>query len=201
MLFPQKETVALNHYGSAPSPPTYHKESKEIYNTVESVTSNATAVKENVKSRENAGFDDCQGEEKFEERAVDVGDLEEISKTDDEKPAKKEPSMKERRVRFDLRGSVDRKERKKRRAVMGHVPDIIVITEKGTRGAKMKVDEREKGGEAMDDQDGNNDDDGNRPADITSVFDGGSSMGNPPQSPGSPRMSAVSDEEGTVVEI
>ena len=166
-----------------------------------SVTSNATAVVENVKSRENAGFDECQGEEKVEERAVDVGDLEEISKTVGEKPAKKEPSMKERRVRFDLRGGEDKKERKQRRAVMGHVPDIIVITEKGTRGGKMKVDEREKGGEVMDDQDGNNDDDGNIPADITSVFDGGSSIGNPPQSPDSPRVSVVSDEEGTVVEI
>ena len=195
MLFPQKETVALNHYGAAPSPPTDHKESKEIYETVESVTSNATAVMENVKSRENAGFDECQGEEKFKERAIDVGDQEEISKTVHEKPTKKEPSMKERRVRFDLRGGVDRKERKQRRAVMGHVPDIIVITEKGTRGEKIKVDEREKGGEMVDD------DDGNIPADITSVFDDGTSIGNPPQSPGSPRMSAVSDEEGTVVEI
>lgn len=197
-MFPQKETVALNHYGSAPSPPTDHKESKEIYETVESVTGNATAVMENVKSRENAGFDDCQGEEKFQESAVDVGDLEETSKIVGEKP---ELGMKERRVRFDLRGGVDRKERKQRRAAMGHVPDIIVITEKGTRGGKIKVDEREKGGEVVDDEDGNNDDDGNVPADITSVFDGGSSIGNPPQSPGSPHMSAVSDEEGTVVEI
>ena len=198
MFSPQRETVALNHYGSAPSPSTDRKESEEMYETV---ASNTTAV---IESRENEGFDDCQGHETFEERAVDVGELEEISKLVDEKLGKNKPNIKERRVRFDLRGGIDRKERKERRAAMGHVPDIIVITEEGTRGDRMKMDEGEKGRAVVDDEDGNSDDDGNTPADITSVFDDGTSIGirsGNPQRPGSPRMFAVSDKEGTVVEL
>lgn len=189
----------MNHYGSTSSPRASRRKSKEICRTVESVTS--SVVTDNVENHENAGFDSSQEEAKYHDRAIDVGDLEVISKSDDENPDKKEANGEERRVRFDLRGT---KAKKQKRKPMGHVPDIIVITKEGANWGKRMPDGGEMRRAVADSEAANGDYDEHMAADITSVFDDARSMsrfGDAGQRPGSEHLSAVSDEEGTVVDI
>lgn len=208
-MFPQRrETVALNNYGSAPSPLPDPMESSETYETVASVTTNTTTVIENVESHDNAGFDDSQREDRVEERPGE-GERQEMTKVAvDEKPDRKEALInKNRRVRFDLRGVKEKKQRKERRAAMGHIPDIIVISEEAARsGNQVEMDRLDKRRAADEDEEGaNGDGDEDMPSDITSVFDDSRKIargsGNQAQEPLSAHVSAISDEEGTIVDM
>ena len=251
ILFPQrKDFVAVNQYGSPPGPRTYPRERRESSETVKCETK--TAVRRNVGSFENEGFVENFEKDKVDEKALDEEDLQKKVKVDQENRVKQDVgetfvetaldlgdleeletrssvesadtqdygNAKERRVKFDLRGVENTKQR---HATMGRVPDIIIITGKGT--GKMTADKGEQGQRAEensdyedddnDDDDDDDDDDGdygdddgleNVPADITSVFADTNGTGRRwnqevPQASPSPHLSAVSDEEGTVVDI
>ena len=182
-------------------------ESSETYETVASVTTNTTTVIENVESHDNAGFDDSQREDRVEERPGE-GERQEMTEVAvDEKPDKKEAINKDRRVRFDLRGVKEKKQRKERRAAMGHIPDIIVISEEAARSENhLEMDKLDKRRAADEDEEGaNGDGDEDMPSDITSVFDDSRKIargsGDQAQEPLSAHVSAISDEEGTIVDI
>ena len=217
----------MNHYGAAPISSHDHNESSETYETLESVTTKARTVINDLESHENAGFDDNQGQKKVEEgfddnqgqkkveeRLEQEGQRQCISKSVEEQPDKKEANNKNRRVRFasDLSGSEERKvTRKQRRSAMGQIPDIIVITEqeraRGGNHGNQVLDEYEKRQAVVDDEkkDDTGDGDDNMPADIISLFEDsrkvGRGSGDPAQRPTPSCASAVSDEEGAVVEI
>lgn len=180
-MFQQKrEAVSLNHYGSTTDSRIDRYEDHEECNTIGSLATKATAITKHVESHENSGFDHSQGQDKSDEKRREFREV-----SVDKPPGKSSEKSKERRVRFDLRGS---KERKARRPAMGNIPDIIVISEEA--GGNLKYDETDKkrayGEEASDDDD-------ELPADISSIFEDARKS--------SATLPSVSDEEGTVVEI
>lgn len=180
-MFPQKrEAVSLNHYESTPNSRIDRHEENEECDTIDSLATKATTITKHVESHENAAFDDTQSRDKSEEKPREFREV-----SVDTKPGKRGEKGKERRVRFDLRGA---KEKKGRRAAMGNIPDIIVISEEA--GGNLDFDETEKkrayGERASDDDD-------ELPADISSIFEDSR------KSPAT--MPSFSDEEGTVVEI
>ena len=233
-LFSQsKYSVTSNQYGPAPATsrtgPTEKRESNET------AESDIKAMVRNVESYENAGFDEnLQKARNFEEKVVvdlhqrpkvkedpnkhhkrktskenakDVGDLEGKDETcEGNLDYPDHVNNKQRRVRFDLRGFKDTKQRQE---AMGHVPDIIVITGKGNMTGNCKTtadkdDERRQYVEGYDDV-SDHEDDETLPTDITSIFTNAKgadrpSIGLSPTS-NSPSLSALSDEEGNVVDI
>lgn len=141
------------------------------------------------------------------ENAEDVGDLEGKDETcEGNLDYPDHVNNKQRRVRFDLRGFKDTKQRQE---AMGHVPDIIVITGKGTMTGNCKTTadkdyERRQYVEGYDDV-RDHEDDETLPTDITSIFTNAKgadrpSIGLSPTS-NSSSLSALSDEEGNVVDI
>lgn len=93
-----------------------------------------------------------------------------------------------RRVRFDLRGTKDRQGEK--RTVRENFPDIVVISEKAEGNCQLDEHERKRvcDNEEASDEDGK----GKETAGVSSIFK---------DTRGSASVAAISDEEGTVVEI
>jgi len=228
-----KYSITSNQYGPAPATsrtgPTEKRESNET------AESEIKAMVRNVESYENAGFDEnLQKARNFEEKVVvdlhqrpevkedpdkhhtrktskenakDVGDLEGKDETcEGNLDYPDHVNNKQRRVRFDLRGFKDTKQRQE---AMGHVPDIIVITGKGTITGNCKTtadkdNEKRQYVEGYDDV-SDHEDDETLPTDITSIFTNVKgadrpSIGLSPTS-NSSSVSALSDEEGNVVAI
>ena len=214
LFFPQRQQiVALNHYELNPRPRTDYKKSDEGFEIVDSKADIPTTIIDNVESHDNAGFEHSKEHHIFENK-LGEGKRQEIAKTvekkldkEDEEGDNKAGTSKDRRVRFDLRGvkekneRKEKKEKKKRRLPMGQIPDIIVNTESGARSGSLNSEKSEGGRAAADDSD----DGENSPADITAVFEDPRKIrkesGNLAQNPAAADVSAVSDEEGTVVEI
>lgn len=233
MFSQSKYSVTSNQYGPAPASsrtgPTEKRESNET------AESEIKAMVRNVESYENAGFDEnLQKARNFEKKVVvdlhqrpkvkedpdkhhtrktskenakDVGDLEGKDETcEGNLDYPDHVNNKQRRVRFDLRGFKDTKQRQE---AMGHVPDIIVITGKGNMTGNCKTtadkdDERRQYVEGYDDV-SDHEDDETLPTDITSIFTNAKgadrpSIGLSPTS-NSSSLSALSDEEGNVVDI
>lgn len=143
----------------------------------------------------------------LKENAVDVGDLQEKDETCEgnlDNPDR--VNNKERRVRFDLRGFKDMEQRQE---TVGHVPDIIVITGKGNMTGNCKTtadkdDEKRQCVEGYDDV-RDREDDEKLPTDVTSIFTSAKGADRPSiglsSTSNSSSVSAVSDEEGNVVDI
>lgn len=186
LLFSQKKkAVALNQYETTPHSRTDNNEGNEDCDTIDSLATNATTITRNVESHENAGFEHSQEHDKSEEKP---GVDREISNPSDTKLDQSNVKGKDRRVRFDLRGA---KEKKERRAARRNIPDIIVISEEA--GLDLEFDKNEKKAacdeEVYDDDDDNDD----MPTDLSSIFeDSRESFAS---------VSTISDEEGTVVAI
>ena len=186
ILFSQKKkAVALNHYETTPHSGNDPSEGSEDCDVIHSLTNDATAITRSAESHENAGFEHSQEHDKSKEKpGVDS----KISNPSDTKPDQSNVKGKNRKVRFDLPGA---KVKNERRAVIGNIPDIIVISEEVGAGAEFDHTERKRAcDEGVCDDDDDND---NMPTDLSSIFE------NSRESFAS--VSTISDEEGAVVTI
>jgi len=183
VLFSQRrKAVALNHYETTPHSCTDSSEGNEDCDTIHNLTNDPTTIERNTESHENAGFEHIQEHEKNE------GNLRvdrDISHPGDTKLEQSKIKGKNRKVRFDLRGA---KVRNERRAVIGNIPDIIVISEEAEASLQFDENERKRAG----DEDVCDDDD-DMPTDLSSIFESSSES--------FASVSTISDEEGTVVVI
>lgn len=199
IILQKKEAIALHHYESTPGQPRPDKnEVDEAYDSVDSLETSSTTITENAVSHENAGFDHSQGQDK--RAPAKPGERRDVSNPVDKKAGKRNSKGKGRRVRFDLRGPSKEKKAERRAAAAkrNNIPDIIVISEEA--GGSLGLDENEKK-RGDDKRDGDNDED--MPADLSSIFEESKKMSkgvdDPSHSPAT--VSAVSDDEGTVVVI
>ena len=183
ILFSQKrKAVALNHYETTPQSCTDSSEGNEDCDTIHNLTTDAWTIARNTGSHENAGFEHIQVHEKNEGKP---GVDRDISHPGDTKLEQSKIKGKNRKVRFDLRGA---KVKNERRAVIRNIPDIIVISEEAE--AKLQFDENERKRACNEDV---CDDDDDLPADLSSIFENSSES--------LASVSAISDEEGTVMAI
>ena len=169
----------------SPHSRTDSNEGNEDCDTRDSLATNATVITRNAESHENAGFEHSREHDKSEEKP---GVDREISNPGGTKLDQSNVKGKDRRVRFDLRGA---KEKKERRAARRNIPDIIVISEEA--GMDLEFDKKDKKracDEELCDDDGDGDD---MPTDLSSIFeDSRENLAS---------VSTISDEEGTVVAI
>jgi len=183
VLFSQRrKAVALNNYETTPHSCTDSSQGNEECDTIHHLTTDATAIARNIESHENAGFEHIQEHEKNEGKPrVDRGS----SHPGDTVLEQSKMKGKNRKVRFDLRGAIARNER---RAVIGNIPDIIVISEEAEANLQFDENERKRAG----DEDVCDDDD-DMPTDLSSIFENSSES--------FASVSTISDEEGTIVVI
>ena len=186
ILFSQKrKAVALNHYEATPHSCTDRSEENEDRDTIHSLATDATAITRSAESHENAGFEHSQEHDNSKEKP---GVALKISNPGDTEADQSNVKGKNRKVRFDLR---DAKVKNERRAVIGNIPDIIVISEEPGAGAEFDHNERKRA--CDEDVCGDNDDNDDMPTDLSSIFE------NSRESVSS--VSTISDEEGAVVTI
>ena len=190
ILFSQKrKAVALNHYEATPNSCTDRSEGNEDCDVIHSLTTDATAITRRAESHENAGFEHSQEYDKSKEKP---GVARKISSNpgDTEADQRKRQNVKgkNRKVRFDLR---DAKMKNERRAVIGNIPDIIVISEEAGAAAEFDHPERKRAcDEGVCDDDDDNDD---MPTDLSSIFEKSRDSVS--------SVSSISDEEGAVAAI
>ena len=187
ILFSQKrKAVALNHYEATPHSCTDRSEGNEDCDVIHSLTTDATAITRSAESHENAGFEHSQEHDKSKEKP---GVAREISSNPGDTEAdQSNVKGKNRKVRFDLR---DAKMKNERRAVIGKIPDIIVISEEAGAAAEFDHPERKRAcDEGVCDDDDDNDD---MPTDLSSIFEKSRDSVS--------SVSSISDEEGAVAAI
>ncbi|RMX53126.1 hypothetical protein pdam_00015549 [Pocillopora damicornis] len=182
----KREAVSLNFYESTP----YHRpgSSSEIdgnHNVEDNLATDTSTIAGNTASHDNEGFDRSQSHERSEEKPME---RQGVCKLGENTPCYTRAPNTVRRVRFDLRGTKDRQGEK--RTVRENFPDIVVISEKAEGNCQLDEHERKRvcDNEEASDEDGK----GKEPAGVSSIFK---------DTRRSASVAAISDEEGTVVEI
>lgn len=137
-------------------------------------------------SHGNEGFDRSQGHERSEEKPME---RQMVCELGEDTPCQlRRATNTVRRVRFDLRGTEDRKGEK--RTARKNFPDIVVISE--AADGSYQLDEHEKKRFCDNEEANDEDDKGKNPIDVGSMFE---------NTRRSASVAAISDDEGTVVEI
>lgn len=182
----KREAVSLSFYESTP----YHRpgSSSEIdgnHNVEDNLATDTSMIAGNTASHDNEGFDRSQSHERSEEKPMEHQG---VCQLGENTPCYTRAPNTVRRVRFDLRGTKDRQGEK--RTVRENFPDIVVISEEAEGNCQLDEHERKRvcDNEEASDEDGK----GKEPAGVSSIFK---------DTRRSASVAAISDEEGTVVEI
>ncbi|XP_022809062.1 protocadherin Fat 4-like isoform X2 [Stylophora pistillata] len=182
----RRGAVSLNHYEFAPN---HHSNSSEIdgsHDVVDNFARDTSTIVENMASHGNEGFDRSQGHERSEEKPME---RQMVCELGEDTPCQlRRATNTVRRVRFDLRGTEDRKGEK--RTARKNFPDIVVISEEADGSYQLDEHEMKR---FCDNEEANDEDDkGKNPIDVGSMFE---------NTRRSASVAAINDDEGTVVEI